>query len=84
MISTVFPYLYTQVHDAILDNLETALNALLLSDTTGENSYCTPVDQHVWPDKTTPLLQSVWSMAPSAIMIQCEWFIYIFYLSDTI
>ena len=32
----------------------------------GENSYCTPTDQHARPGKTTPLIQSVWSMALSA------------------
>ena len=29
---------------------------------TGKNSYCTPTDQHSWPDKTIPLVQSAWSM----------------------
>ena len=44
----------------------------------GENSYCTPTNQHAWPDKTTPNLQSAWSMALSAMTIECEWFIYFF------
>ena len=32
-------------------------------------SYCTPTDQHAWPDKTTPLFQSAWSMTLSAITV---------------
>ena len=32
----------------------------------GENSYCTPTDQHARPDKPTSLIWSVWSMAQSA------------------
>ena len=42
------------------------------------NSDCTPTDQHAWPNKTTPLLWSAWSMALSAMTIESEWFIYLF------
>ena len=43
----------------------------------GENSYCIPMDQHAWPDKSAPLLRNVWSMALSAMMVECEQFIYL-------
>ena len=29
------------------------------------------MDQHAWPDRATPL-QSVWSLALSAMTIECE------------
>ena len=32
------------------------------------------MDQRAWPNRTTPL-QSVWSMALSAVMVECERFI---------
>ena len=35
------------------------------------------MDQHARPNRTTPL-QSVWSMALSAMMVECEQFIYLF------
>ena len=35
-------------------------------------------DNHAWPDNTTPVLQSAWSMALSAMTIECERFIYLF------
>ena len=35
------------------------------------------LNQHAWPDRTTPL-QSVWSMALSTKMIECEPFICLF------
>ena len=35
------------------------------------------MDQHAWPNRTTPL-QSVWSMALSAVMVEYEQFIYLF------
>ena len=44
----------------------------------GENSYCILTNQLAWPDKTAPLLQSTWSMALSAMMVECERFIYLF------
>ena len=37
----------------------------------GENSYCTPTNQHAWPDRTL-LLQSVWSKALSATTVEGE------------
>ena len=43
----------------------------------GESSFCTLMDQHARPNRTTPL-QSVWSMALSAMMVECEPFIYLF------
>ena len=33
------------------------------------------MDQHAWSNRTTPL-QSVWSMVLSAMMVECELFIY--------
>ena len=44
-----------------------------------ENSYCTPTNQHAWPDKTTPLLWSVWSSALSTMTVECKRFIYQFF-----
>ena len=38
----------------------------------GENCCCTQMDQHAWPDKTTPLLGSAWSMALSVKTVKCE------------
>ena len=38
----------------------------------------TPTDQHVWCDKTTPFLRSVWSMALSVMTVECQRFIYLF------
>ena len=40
----------------------------------GENNFCTSMDQHTRPYRTTPL-QSVWSMALSAMMVECERFV---------
>ena len=37
------------------------------------------MDQHAWPDRATPL-QSVWSMALSAMMVESELFIHLFNL----
>ena len=41
-----------------------------------ENSFCTLIDQHAWPNKPTPL-SNAWSMALSAMMVKCEVFIYL-------
>ena len=43
------------------------------------NSYCIPTYQHAWLDKSTPLVWSAWSMALSAMMVECERFIYYYY-----
>ena len=40
------------------------------------------MDQHARPDRTTPL-QSVWSMALSAMTVECEWFFFFIYLPTT-
>ena len=37
----------------------------------GEKKVCMGMDQHAWPDRTTPL-QSAWLMALSATMVKCE------------
>ena len=54
----------------------------------GENSFCMSMrrrkqllyfdNQHAWPDKTTPL-HNVWSMALSAMTVECvsDLFIYL-------
>ena len=43
----------------------------------GEDSFCTSMDQHAWPDRTTPL-RSMWSIALSAMTVECEQFINLF------
>ena len=40
------------------------------------------MDQHAWPDRTTPL-QSAWSMGLGAMMAECEQFVYLFSLNVT-
>ena len=41
---------------------------------TGENRFSTSMDQHAQPDRTTSL-QSAWSTALSAMLVECERFI---------
>ena len=37
----------------------------------GEKKFCIAVNQHAWSDRTTPL-QSAWSVALSAMTVECE------------
>ena len=39
----------------------------------GEKKFYTAMDQHAWPDRTTPLqIQSVWTMGLKAMMVECN------------
>ena len=42
-----------------------------------ENRFCLLMDQYAWPNRANPL-QSVWSMTLTAMMVECEWLIYLY------
>ena len=37
----------------------------------GEKKFCEVMDQHAWPNRTTPI-QSTQSMTMSAMVVECE------------
>ena len=43
-----------------------------------EKKFYTSMNQHAQPNRTTSL-QSAWSMALSAMTVECEQFVYLFY-----
>ena len=49
----------------------------------GEKEFYTAMDQHAWPDRTPPL-HSAWSMALSAMTVDCEPCIHLFQIDSAI